>query len=67
MGCKESDMTERLSTPTAPVATRKAAPGKEARAPPPLGGDPLIASSSADLSKGFCGCWGPGPSPLSFR
>ena len=34
---------------------------------PQLGGDPLIASSSADLSKGFCGCWGPGPSPLSFR
>ena len=38
MGCKESDMTERLSTPTAPVATRKAAPGKEAEGPSPTWG-----------------------------
>ena len=38
-GCKESDTTERLGTPTAPVATREAAPGKEARGPSPsLGG-----------------------------
>ena len=41
MGCKESYVTERLSTPTAPVATRKAAPRKEAKGPSPSLGEIL--------------------------
>lgn len=41
----------------APVTTRVAAPGREAKAPAPAWRDPPTASCSPDMSSDICGCW----------
>ena len=42
---------------TAPVTTRVAAPGREAKAPAPAWRGPPTASCSPDMSSDICGCW----------